>query len=55
VVIAVGRYRFGQQIGAALDDPRVPQLARQVLHEVNARIRALDVSDRRNQATAESA
>jgi transposase len=42
VVIAVGRYRFGQQIGAALDDPRVPQLARQVLHEVNARIRALD-------------
>jgi transposase len=42
VVIAVGRYRFRQQIGAALDDPRVPQLARQVLHEVNARIRALD-------------
>jgi len=38
----VGRYRFRQQIGAALDDPRVPQLARQVLHEVNARIRALD-------------
>ncbi|MFO0144162.1 MAG: hypothetical protein ACK54C_02290, partial [Betaproteobacteria bacterium] len=24
------------------DDPRVPELARQVLHEVNARIRALD-------------
>ena len=42
VVIAVGRYRFRQQIGAALDDPRVPELARQVLHEVNARIRALD-------------
>ena len=30
VVIAVGRYRFRQQIGAALDDPRVPELARQV-------------------------
>ena len=30
VVIAVGRYRFFQQIGAALDDPRVPELARQV-------------------------
>ncbi|MFN8913606.1 MAG: IS110 family transposase, partial [Betaproteobacteria bacterium] len=29
VVIAVGRYRFRQQIGAALDDPRVPELARQ--------------------------
>ena len=42
VVIAVGRYRFRQQIGAALDDPRVPELARQVLHEVNARIRVLD-------------
>jgi hypothetical protein len=29
VVIAVSRYRFRQQIGAALDDPRVPELARQ--------------------------
>jgi transposase len=42
VVIAVGRYRFRQQIGAALDDARVPALARQVLHEVNARIRRFD-------------
>jgi len=42
VVIAVGRYRFRQQIGAALDDARVPALARQILHEVNARIRAFD-------------
>lgn len=42
VVIAVGRYRFRQQIGAALDDARVPALARQVLHEVNLRIRQFD-------------
>jgi transposase len=42
VVIAVGRYRFRQQIAAALQDARVPALARTVLHEVNTRIRALD-------------
>ena len=42
VVIAVGRYHFRRHIGVALDDARVPALARQVLHEVNARIRVLD-------------
>jgi transposase len=42
VVIAVGRYHFRQHIGAALDDARVPALARQVLHEVNVRIRRFD-------------
>ena len=42
MVIAVGRYHFRQDIGAALDDARVPALARQVLHEVNVRIRMLD-------------
>ena len=37
-----GRFSFRHNIGVALDDVRLPVLARQILHEVNARIRGLD-------------
>jgi transposase len=42
MTIAKGRYKFGSQVHAALEDPRVPELARNALHDVLARIRALD-------------
>jgi len=42
IAIAKGRYTLRHHIGVALDDPRLPLLAREVLHGVNARIRALD-------------
>ena len=37
-----GRFSFRHNIGVALDDARLPVLARQILHEVNQRIRVLD-------------
>jgi transposase len=42
IVMPQGRFSFRHNIGLALDDARLPTLARQVLHDVNARIRALD-------------
>ncbi len=42
IVLPQGRFSFRHNVGVALDDVRLPVLARQVLHEVNARIRALD-------------
>ncbi len=42
IVLPQGRFSFRHNIGTALDDVRLPVLAHQVLHEVNARIRVLD-------------
>jgi transposase len=42
LAIAKGRYKFRHQVHEALDDGRVPALARTILHDVLARIRALD-------------
>ena len=42
IVMPQGRFSFRHHIGVALDDARLPILARQILHEVNARIRVLD-------------
>ena len=42
IVLPQGRFSFRHNVGVALDDARLPILARQVLHEVNARIRVLD-------------
>jgi len=42
IVMPQGRFSFRHNIGVALDDPRLPMLARQILQEVNARIRLLD-------------
>ena len=42
IVMPQGRFSFRHNIGVALDDARLPTLARQILHEVNARIRGLD-------------
>ena len=42
IVMPQGRFSFRHNIGVALDDVRLPVLARQILHEVNARIRGLD-------------
>ena len=42
LVLPQGRFSFRHNVGTALDDARLPTLARQILHEVNARIRALD-------------
>ena len=54
IVLPQGRFAFRHNIGVALDDARLPTLARQILHEVNTRIRALDADilsyDRRIEA-----
>lgn len=54
IVMPQGRYNFRHNVGTALDDARLPLLARQVLHEVNERIRVLDTDilayDRRIEA-----
>jgi transposase len=54
IVLAQGRFTFRHNIGVALDDARLPALARQILHEVNQRIRVLDADilsyDRRLEA-----
>jgi transposase len=42
LTITKGRYNFRLHVGDALDDERVPALARTVLHDVLARIRCLD-------------
>jgi transposase len=42
VVIPKGRYQFRTQVGRGLDDLGVPALAREVLSELNVRIRDLD-------------
>jgi transposase len=42
IVMPPGRFSFRHSVGVALDDARLPILARQILHEVNARIRVLD-------------
>jgi transposase len=42
LVMPKGRFTFRHQVAAVLDDARVPTLARTVLQEVVARIRALD-------------
>jgi transposase len=42
LAIAKGRYKFRHQVHEALDDGRVPTLARTILQDVLARIRALD-------------
>ena len=42
IVMPQGRFNFRHNIGVALDDARLPTLARQILHEVNQRIRLLD-------------
>jgi transposase len=56
IVMPKGRYQFRAQVGGWLSDERVPSLARQVLSELNARIRSLDQDilgyDRRLEAIA---
>jgi transposase len=42
IVMPQGRFSFRHHVGVALDDARLPTLARQILHEVNQRIRRLD-------------
>ena len=42
IVMPQGRFNFRHTIGVALDDARLPTLARHILHEVNQRIRVLD-------------
>ena len=42
LVMPKGRFTFRHQVAAVLDDARVPTLARAILQEVVARIRALD-------------
>jgi len=42
IVLPQGRFSFRHNVAVALDDARLPTLARQVLHEVNQRIRILD-------------
>jgi transposase len=42
IVLPQGRFAFRHHIGVALDDARLPTLARQIRHEVNQRIRVLD-------------
>ena len=42
IVMPPGRFNFRHNIGVALEDARLPTLARQILHEVNQRIWVLD-------------
>jgi transposase len=42
LAMATGRYKFRHQVHDAIEDARVPVLARDILHDVLARIRALD-------------
>jgi transposase len=56
VAMPKGRYRFRAQVGSWLSDERIPSLAREVLAELNGRIRRLDEDilayDRRLEAIA---
>jgi transposase len=42
IAMPKGRYQFRAQVGRCLSDERVPALAREVLTELNTRIRSLD-------------